>query len=156
MNSIAWRMSLGIILALVLTILPLSGGFEYLNPTWVLLFLLYLQLYLPQHFHILLLIFIGLILDALLATVMGEHVFALALIAWLASTKARRFYCFTMSQQMAIIGLLTLLYQTIILAINKVLGFSTPMFILFSSSAVNVLLWPWIRLIGEEWFRVKR
>lgn len=150
MNLLPMRLILIFTVSLILTILPLPGLLSYFKPTWELLFLLYMQFYLPHYFHVLLLFFIGLLLDALLATVIGEHAFALILVGWIASTKSRRFYFFSISQQMALIGLLTFTYQAAILLIDGFLGFSIYPWSLLTNTVVNILLWPWIRLLGDE------
>ncbi|STX37869.1 rod shape-determining protein MreD [Legionella feeleii] len=94
MNSLNLRLIIAIMLALVLTILPLPDLLVGLRPPWVLMLVLYLQYYLPDHFNISLLVIIGLMLDVLLATVIGEHAFALCFVSWIASNKARRFSFF--------------------------------------------------------------
>jgi rod shape-determining protein MreD len=152
MNPIPIRLGLTLAAALMVAILPLSGGWEYIKPTAVLLVLLYLQYYLPHYFHIILLFLLGLLLDVLLSTVLGEHTFALALVAGLASTKERRFYCFTLGQQMISIGFLTALYQLIILIIDMAMNFSIHPLLILTSTLMNVLLWPWMRLLGEVLF----
>src|SRR3990167_2254481 len=107
MNSLSLRLAIIFILSLILTILPLPGFLLFLKPLWVLLWLLYLQFYLPGCFHIVILVLLGLVLDALLSTVIGEHAFAFSIVGWIANSKFKRFSFFSMEQQMVVIGLLT-------------------------------------------------
>lgn len=150
MNSLPLRLFIAALLALALTILPLPELLLGLRPAWVLLFLLYLQLFLPNYFNIIILLILGLALDALLSTVLGEHAFALSLVAWLASSKARRFRLFTIGQQMALIGFFSLLYQLVILILDASLGYYSGFIMVLSSSVTSVLLWPWVRLIADD------
>ncbi len=150
MNFLPLRLFIAALLALALTILPLPELLLGLRPAWVLLFVLYLQFFLPNYFNIISLLIIGLVLDVLLSTVLGEHAFALSLVAWLASSKARRFRLFTIGQQMALIGFFSLLYQMVILIIDASLGYYSGFVMSLSSSVISVLLWPWVRLIADD------
>lgn len=150
MRFLNLRLIVATILALALTILPLPELLVGLRPPWALLLLLYVQFFLPNQFNLILLVAIGLALDTLLSTVLGEHALALSLVAWIASSKARRFDLFTMSQQMALIGLFCLFYQMLILFIDYSLGYYSGFVMPLVSTLITILLWPWIRLIADE------
>lgn len=150
MNSLNLRLIIAIILAFVLTILPLPDLLVGLRPPWVLMLVLYLQYYLPDHFNISLLVIIGLMLDVLLATVIGEHAFALCFVSWIASNKARRFSFFSIGQQMGLIGFFCLLYQVLILTIDAFLGFHIGFLMSVGSALISVLFWPWVRLLADD------
>src|SRR5438552_12980666 len=98
MNKMSTKVMIGFVFALLLTILPMPGIFQGIRPIWVLLLLFYLQFYLPDFFNLLLLFVLGLLLDIILATVIGEHILALTLVTWISSGKARRFYFFSTGQ----------------------------------------------------------
>lgn len=151
MSSVTLRLIPAFLLALVLTIVPLPEWLAGIRPPWVLLLFLYLQFYLPDCFKVLVLFVVGLFLDVLLSTVIGEHALALSLVTWLASNKSRRFYFFSMGQQMILIGFFCLLYQLIILTIDAFLGFHVGIAGAIGSALLSVLVWPWIRLAGGEW-----
>ena len=93
---------------------------------------------------------IGLILDTLLASVIGEHAFALLLVTWIAYTKSRRFRFFSMMQQIFLIGFFCLLYQTIISITDALLGFNYSLLSPIISAFTGMFLWPWIRLLDIE------
>lgn len=150
MNPVTLRISLACILALILTIMPLPEMFTSIRPPWILILMLYLQYYLPDYFKVSLLFILGLILDTLLSTVIGEHAFALCLVSWLASSKARRFYFFSIGQQMALIGLFSALYQLIVLLIDAFLGYRMSIISIAGTSLLSILFWPWMRLLAEE------
>ncbi len=144
------RLVLGFIIALILSILPIPELVSNFRPPWVLLFVLYIEYFLPGNFNQTTLLFVGLLLDVLLATVIGEHSFALLLVTWIAFSKSRRFQFFTMVQQIVLIGFFCLLYQLIISLISALLGFNYSLFMPFASALVGMFLWPWIRLFGED------
>ncbi|MGQ3892584.1 rod shape-determining protein MreD [Legionella sp. CNM-4043-24] len=150
MMSISLRLVLAFLLTLALTILPMPEFMSGVRPPWVLLLVLYLQFYLPDYFNVRNLFIIGLILDVLLSTVLGEHAFALIIVTWLASTKARRFYFFSIGQQMALIGLLSFVYQLVMMLVDAFVSFHVSWVSVIGSSLLSILLWPWVRLLAED------
>lgn len=155
MSSLHFRLAIAIVLALALTILPLPDLLIGLRPPWVLMLVLYLQFFLPNYFNVIILLLIGLVLDVLLATVLGEHVFALSVVSWIASNKARRFNFFSMWQQMALIGFFCLLYQMLILTMEAFLGYHIAFIMSLGSAVISMLLWPWVRLLADDTLRAK-
>lgn len=104
MTNLRIRLGIGFIGALILSILPMPELISIFRPPWILLLVLYIEYYLPGNFKLTTLLFVGLALDILLSTVIGEHSFALLLVTWLASTKSRRFQFFSIMQQICLIG----------------------------------------------------
>ncbi|ASQ46372.1 rod shape-determining protein MreD [Legionella clemsonensis] len=149
------RLLVAVLISLALTILPLPDSLTGLRPPWILMLVLYLQFFLPNYFNMITLLIIGLILDVLLATVLGEHAFALSVTTWLASNKARRFYFFSMGQQMALIGFFCLLYQMLILVMELFLGYRMDFLMSVGSAAISMILWPWVRLLADDTLRAK-
>ena len=120
MKTLNVRFILALFVMLVLTILPLPEIMASYRPPWVLLFVLYVQFFLPQYFRVTWLFLLGLSLDVLLASVMGEHTFALLLTTGLASTKARRFHFFSPAQQILFICLFTAFYELILVVTESI------------------------------------
>lgn len=139
-----------LLIALLVTIIPLPAILDFLRPPCVLLVCLYLQLYAPSFFSVSLLVILGLVMDSLLSTVLGEHVFSLCLVAWLASSKGRRFSFFSMGQQMAFMGFFACIYQLSLVCIDCLLGNQGHISSVIGVSLVSIVLWPWMSLIGEE------
>jgi len=150
MSRVSLRVGLVLMLSLILTILPLPQVLVIARPVWVLLLLLYLQFYRPDYCNLTLLFILGLTLDILLSSVIGEHILTLTLVIWIASNQARRFYFFSIGQQMLFIGLFCLLYQLILFTIDSFIGVHRDLLSLFLPPVVSVLFWPWLRLMGEE------
>lgn len=155
MNSLVPRLIVAFLLVLVLTILPMPVILQGARPLWVLMLILYLQFYMPAYFNLIVLFMTGLLLDVLLSTVLGEHTLALSLVSWIASSKSRRFYFFSIGQQMTLIGFFCLLYQLIIVTVDAFPGFHVSFIAVTGSTMLSVLSWPWIRLIAEESLLVK-
>ena len=70
-----------LLLAMMLAIFPLPGWLNLLRPLWVVMVLMYLVLLMPQHMSVGWAWIIGLLLDVLTGTVLGEHAIALVIIA---------------------------------------------------------------------------
>src|SRR3990167_8033412 len=104
MNKSLFMMYLVLLLALLLTIIPLNNKLVVFRPPWILLSILYIQFYIPHLFKLSMLVWLGFIMDSLLYTIIGEHVFALTIIIWLTASKVRSFGLMTMEQQMLLIG----------------------------------------------------
>ncbi|MFA6302881.1 MAG: rod shape-determining protein MreD [Legionella sp.] len=150
MNNLRLRLILWFTAALILSILPMPTLLSAFRPPWVLLLVLYIEYFLPGKFKLTSLLFVGLILDVLLATVIGEHSLALLLVTWMASSKSRRFQFFTMVQQICLIGFFCLAYQAIITVTDLLLGFNYSILSPIGSALLGMFFWPWIRLIGED------
>jgi rod shape-determining protein MreD len=150
MKSIQLRIFIAFLSALVLSILPMPELFSSFRPPWVLLLVLYIEYYLPGKFQLITLLFVGLILDVLLSTVIGEHSFALLLVTWIASTRSRRFQFFPMAQQIFLVGFFCLFYQSIIAFVDALLAYHYSLLMPVTSSMVSMLIWPWIRVLGDS------
>lgn len=144
------RLFIALLLALILTIIPLPNFLIAFRPAWILLLAFYIQLFLPNYFNVALLFLLGICLDVLLATVLGEHAFTLLLITWLVSGKAQRFSFFPMGQQMILIFLGTFFYQIVILIIDVLMGYHADVIGPIGSALISMLLWPWLKLFADS------
>ena len=150
MKSLSLRLWVGFIAALSLSILPLPTFISSFRPPWVLLLVLYIEYYLPHRMKLSALFLVGIALDVLLFKTIGQYSFALLTVAGLAANKSRRFRFFPMTQQILLIGFFCLLYQTILSLIDVLLGFNYSLVYPLGSTAFAMLLWPWIRLLGDD------
>lgn len=153
MHTLYLRLFFATVLAFSLVILPLPHVIYILRPPWILLLILYLQFFLPNHFNFIILLLLGLLLDTLSSTILGEHAFALSLVTWLANNQARRFNFFPMKQQMLLVGFFALLYAIFIFLLEAFLGYYTHLGTLIGGPLMSMTLWPWIRLLADEWLR---
>lgn len=147
MVSLNGRLSLALLVVFILTLVPLPEFIHAFRPPWVLLLVLYVQLFIPNYFNISLLFCIGLCLDVLLSTPMGEHVFALMLSTWFAAGKARRFQFFSMIQQMLWISLFCFVYQLALYLIDAFLGYNAHVWGVAVIVFLSFLIWPFFVLL---------
>jgi len=144
------------LLFLMLTLIALPEYISIFRPFWVLLLMLYVQFMLPNLFHLSLVILLGLMLDVIVGSPLGQHLFALTCVAWCASSRARRFKFFSMPQQIIWILVLCLVYQLIVCLFNYILGYSVSLWVILSPVCMSTLAWPFIRHVIERFLLSKK
>lgn len=145
-----FRVFLGLLMSLGLAIIPLPEMIHSFRPCWTLLFILYVQFYLPSQFSVMVLLLFGLCLDVLMSSALGEHGLALLLAVWLASTKTRRFTFFTLAQQTLFVGLLCFVYQLTFFTIDALLAYHVQLSMMLASTFISMLMWPWLRILADD------
>jgi len=155
MSQSSLRLLIALLMALSLTILPLPAILSGFRPPWVLLLILYVQFFVPAYFSIIGVVILGLVLDILLSTVIGEHVFALVLCSWIAESKVRRFSFFPLGQQMTLVGFLCLTYQLAIILVDLLMGFQLGTIWSLGAAFFSVLFWPWLKILADDTILVK-
>lgn len=147
------RLAISIVSVLILSIVPIPNTIAEFRPTWVLLLMFYLQFIRTEYFSVVLVFLIGLCLDVLLSTVLGEHAFALLLTAWIASDKARRFKFFQIGHQLILILFFSIVYQLLIFGMEIILGYDYLFKTSLSIALVNVMIWPLFYVLMNKWFK---
>ena len=153
MKPILPRLFLLLFICFAVAIFPLPDWATDYRPPLTLMFVLYVQCYLPAYFSLLALFMISLCLDALLFQVIGAHAFAMFLVTWLVNSKARRFHFFTIAQQLTLMSIFCCLYQFALLSVNFIFGFHCNWLQLVINPLLAILFWPWLKLLSEEWFQ---
>ena len=131
-------------IAMALDILPLPMWAQWLRPDWVLLVLIFWVLTSPEHVGVGLAFLLGLILDLLDASLLGEHALAFVCTIYIVSKLQRRWMFFPMIQQMALIFMLLLIYKLVIFAVQGFVAELPSSFLYWVSIIVSVVLWPWL------------
>jgi len=88
---------LSLILALILTLCPMPHWLILSRPVWVLLVLFFWALILPGRLIITLAWIVGIFLDVLSGTLLGEHAIALTLVTYLVSRLNNQLWMFSLS-----------------------------------------------------------
>ena len=138
----AWRLLGLALMALVLSIIPLPVYLHGLRPAWVLLWTLIVQAFFPAHFHLLWVMLLGICLDVLSVAPMGEHGFALVMVTWALSGLMTRFVFYSTLQQMLIVGLAGLAYQSILSLADAAFGYPGSTLVIVTAPIVCMLFWP--------------
>ncbi|NCP66012.1 MAG: rod shape-determining protein MreD [Paraglaciecola sp.] len=139
-----YTIALSIICALVLQIMPMPGFVDLYRPDWVLLVLSYWTLALPHRVNVGLAFIVGLTLDILLGTSLGEHSFAMCLSIYVLAANYQRLRNYSVWQQAMVMGIMSAFYNLILFWLQHML---TDVYFLFTYMwpvLSSMLLWPWL------------
>jgi rod shape-determining protein MreD len=145
-----WRLCLMTLMLVALTVVSLPNVLAMFRPLWIVCLMLYIQVTFPRHFHMIGVLMLGIVLDVLCATVLGEHAFALSLVAWCVSGRVKRFKFFTMIQQMAWVLGLSTIYQLTMLILNVVFGHMNGALATMLPVLLTTLMWPVFKTILDR------
>lgn len=139
-----------LVVAVLLTLLPLPGQLEALRPYWVGLVLIYWALELREMVSLGLAFLIGVLLDVLTASLMGLNALSLVVLIYLVQRFRARLRFFPPWQQaLAVLGLLVN-DQIIRLWVTSLLGEPLPTWRYWLPPLVGMALWPWLFLLLDR------
>lgn len=142
-----------ILIALMLSIIPLPGQTIWLRPAWLAMVLVYWGVKLPSKMGIIYAWILGLLLDIMLASLLGEHALAIALVIYLASKMERQFNFFPLWQQSLCIGGLIFIYQLVIVIVQGISGNLNNAQLFYLPALSSMCLWPWLYLLLQSYSR---
>lgn len=135
-------MPLSILLALLLSLVPLPELVQPLRPFWLALVMAYWVIELPDSVGLGTVFAIGLVSDLVLGGALGEQALRLTIMAFILQRFRARLRFFPLSQQALALGGLLLNDRIIDLAIHVVLGLPTLPWMYWWAPVVGMLLWP--------------
>lgn len=138
------------ILALMLTMLPLPEWAELFRPEWVAMVLIYWCMALPERIGVGIGWTLGLLLDVVKGTLLGQNALALALVAYLTLRLHQRVRIFPLWQQALFVLILVALDQMLVLWVKGVIGQPPGSWLYWLPSLTSTLLWPWVFLILRD------
>jgi len=128
-------------LALILAVVPLPEAVAAFRPDWVAVVLLYWCLIEPRRYGLLSAFWIGLALDTLTGTLLGQHSLALLVIVYLSQRFYLRIRTFPASQVVLIVIVLLALYEFILFWIDGVAGREVRLIERWGPVVTGGLLW---------------
>lgn len=141
--SMTWVVVAGsLTLAMILRILPWPDAWFVYNPDWVLLFLIYWNMAIPDRVGVGTAWFAGLLSDALTGRLLGQHALTYALVAYLCIRLHRRLRVFPLSQQALIVLAFQLISQLLIFWTQTVKPAGALNGQYWLPSLVGAMLWP--------------
>jgi rod shape-determining protein MreD len=146
-----------ILIALILAMLPMPEWTIWLRPVWVLMVLIYWAMTVPQRVSVGVAWIVGLTMDLLTGTVLGEHALAYALVIYVVAHLHMRLRMYPMLQQGMSVFIFVLLYQFILYCIQGFIGELPRSQLYWMPSLTSTLLWPWLFVLLRDyrrWFRV--
>lgn len=140
-----------LLIALILDMLPMPGWGIWLRPEWLLLVLIYWIMVVPYRISVGTAFFWGLFSDLANGSLLGEQAFAFVIIAYIVAKFHKRLWLFPMQQKIVVIFGIILFYKLIIYGVQGFLGQPPETSLYWASSVVDIILWPWIFLLLNEW-----
>jgi len=142
--------ALSFLVALMLTALPMPAWAALWRPAWVALVLIYWCMAAPSYTGVIMGWALGLFLDVLAGTLLGQHALALAVVAFVAHHFHRQVRVLPIWQQSVSVFGLVFLYQALILWITGIQGLPVLASAYWSAPLVSMLLWPWIFIVLRD------
>lgn len=139
-----WIVWVTFVVGLLLTISPLPQFMEVLRPMWLALLLAFWSLELPSKIGMTTAWLLGLCVDVLYGTYLGQNALILALITFLILSLQQRMRTFPMWQQSLIILVVFGVAQLVQLWLSALTGNRQPTLALLLPALVSGLLWPWV------------
>lgn len=139
-----------LVVAMLLTLLPLPSALEALRPYWVGLVLAYWALEIREMVSLGMAFLIGILLDVLTGSLMGMHALSLVVLIYLVQRFRSRIRFFPAWQQALSILALLVNDQIIRLWVSSLLGEPMPTWSYWLSPLVGMLMWPWLFLLLDR------
>ena len=148
MSLSVWVIVLTFFLSMVLAIInlpdfvPVELGF--LRPEWVTLVLIYWLITLPNRVGIIIAWVVGMLMDLLSGSLLGQHAIAFVLVAFVVSRFYQRLRMFRLWQQSIFIFAVVGMNQLINLWIEIFTGTAEWTFWYLLPSLISALVWSWV------------
>lgn len=138
------------VVALMLTALPMPDWASLWRPAWVALVLIYWCMAVPSRDGVLVGWIVGLLLDVMSGTLLGQHALALAVTAFIAHKLHRRVRVLPVWQQGVTVFGLVFVFQALVLWINGIKGMPVTLAAYLAAPLVSMLLWPWVFVVLRD------
>ena len=142
-----------IFIAIVLSLLPLPDWTAWLRPAWVLLVVIYWTMHSPYRVNVGWAWALGLLMDLLTGTLIGEHALGYTIICYAVSRMYIRLRMYPLIQQSLSVFFFVLAYQFTLYCIQGFIGELPNSQLFWLSSVTSMLLWPWLFVLLRDWRR---
>lgn len=139
------------LVAVILTLLPMPAWTVWFRPAWVMLVVTYWAMVAPYQVSVGTAWIVGILLDVLNGTLLGEHALALTIVTYFVVRLHAQLRMYPMLQQGLWIFLFTLFYQLVLYCIQGIIGELPKTWLYWSCSITSMLLWPWIFVILRDY-----
>lgn len=140
----SWVIWATMIVAFMLTLLPLPVWAAPYHPDWVLLVLAYWALALPQRIDVGVAWVTGLFLDVFKEALLGQNALSLALVVYIIHMLHQRLRLFPRWQQALMILVVTFIHQIIGLWVRAIIGHAPTGGEYWMPVLTTSIFWPWI------------
>ena len=147
---IHWAIAASLVLALILSTLPMPSWAAVGRPPWVALVLMYWSMVMPERVGVLIAWTTGLLLDVISGTLLGQHALGLSLLVFVVHRRHQWLQALPLWQQGIGVFVLLFGYQIVVLWINGIRGFPVMPSAYWVAPLVSMLLWPWVSAILRD------
>ncbi len=142
-----WVIALSLLLAILLSIIPVPAWAQWGRPEWVAMVLIYWVIALPERVGVGVAWCTGLLLDIVEGTPLGQNALALAVMAYLALILYQRLRMYVPLQQAMVVFVLVGLNQLLCHWVQTLSGTPSPNLLFLLPAMVSALLWPAVSLL---------
>jgi rod shape-determining protein MreD len=135
------------IVAMMLLVLPFPDWVVWYRPAWVFMVLIFWMMVSPDRVGIGVAWFVGLFLDLLTGTMLGQHALVLSLIAYFMLKFQAQIHSFPIWQQTLLVFFLMILYVGLQYWLMALMGLGPDTWKYGLSILTTTLLWPWVSLL---------
>lgn len=136
-----------IIVALLLTQLPLPASIAPYQPEWLILVLIYWAMALPERVGVGIAWSTGLLVDVLRDTLLGQYALAFALTVFITLRLYQRIRNFPLRQQVISIFILMLIHTALVVWIKALAGAQVNFSMALIPAITSSLFWPFIYFV---------
>ncbi|MDJ0879160.1 MAG: rod shape-determining protein MreD [Halieaceae bacterium] len=137
-----WVIVLTFAAAFLLAAYPLPTGLRWARPEWVTLVLIYWTIALPQRVGIVVAFGVGLLLDVLEGSVLGQNALSLSVVTYLALVLYQRLRVFNVLQQASVIFVMVGINQLVSQWVQNLTGVGAVSLLFLLPAFLSALLWP--------------
>jgi len=141
---------LSFLVGAILTILPLPHWAVWARPEWVLVILIFWVVSQPQYVGLCVAFCVGIFVDLLTGTLLGQHALVFALVVYLLSQVHPQLKNFPLWQQLGIICILTLLQLALQCWILDMIGTPPRSWEYWMPALTSTLIWLWFYMLLKE------
>lgn len=139
-----------LIVSLVLSVLPMPENLQFYRLQWTAMVLIYWCMALPERVGVGIGFFAGLLLDILTGTLLGQHAFGLAAIAFITVKTHKRVRVFPLWQQSVFVVLVLYVDRLLFVWVDGTIGRSAGMLESWFAPLLGGLIWPWLFIIFRD------
>lgn len=150
------RVTVTVIIALILAVLPLPHAIDIARPYLLLLLVIYWSLSAPRIAGMTFAWLCGMAIDLLKGTTLGQHALAFLVVSFLVHKFQLRIRIFPLSQQTMTVAILLLVYEVLVWYTDGVLGYPVTTWARWWPVLTSTLLWPVVVGILDTWNRRSR
>ena len=149
-NTGGWIIFTSLLIAFLLTALPLPHWADDWQPAWVAMVLIYWCVALPERVGIGIAWCLGLLLDVQQGALLGQNALGLALIAYFVIQIHQRFRIFPLVQQSCLVGFMIIFYLLISSWVRGIMGIPPQTWTYWMPAISSMVLWPWLFVILRD------